>query len=190
MKKLFPLLILLFALSAKGQTVPPAEPALPGKAKTNLETFQEKYGSVIVQGYTPVGEVVSGGRTVKVQAKEFKSASSTAKVKGLLIEVETGERYASSGRAFVEYDEIESLVKGIVFISKIDKSVTALNSFEATYKTKGDFSVTVFNDTSGTIKAAVSVGSVSQKTMFTPLVELTTLVLLLQKAKSVLDELK
>lgn len=184
MKKLFPLIILIFAVSVFGQVKPDPQQ----KAKTELEEFQAKYGAVVVQGYSKIGGITTPDGQFNIIAKEFKSGS--AKIKGLVIEISTYDRYASSARSFVEYDEIDSLIKGITYISKIDKSVTALDSFEAAYKTKGDFSVTVFSGSDGTLQVSLSVGSYSSKSLFTKLTGLAELVTKLEQAKAILDGLK
>jgi hypothetical protein len=158
------------------------------KPKTELETFQEKYGAVIVQGYTKIPEMRGTlGGTFTIIAKQFTDAGSGLKVKGLVMEVDTGERYSSEARSFVEYGEINSLLKGIDYIAKLDKSVTKLSSFEAAYKTKDDFEVTVFNSSNGGLRAAISVGRIGRKTIIMELTALVDLTAKLQQAKTILD---
>jgi hypothetical protein len=189
MKKLLPLFILIFACAA---SISAQTPDLQEKkTKTNLEAFQEKYGAVLVKGYSSVGRMMGiGSATVEIQARELKNASSNTKIKGLLIIVDTNEKYASAARSFIDYDEIDSLIKGIGYISKIDKSITSLANFEAAYDTKGDFSVTVFNDSQGKLNVAITAGSVGSKSVYTSMENLAELVSILLKAKAVLDELK
>ncbi len=177
------LLILTLSFAAFGQT----QTAQPAKPKTELESFQEKYGVVVVKTFSDVSEMTGSGGVLKIQARALKNPSAGSKVRGLVVEIDSTEKYASSARSFIEYDEIDSLIKGIAYISKIDKSVTTLESFEAEYKTKGDFSITVFSNRQGGVRAALSVGSYSQKNVFIKLEDLAVLITNLEKAKNVLD---
>lgn len=179
----------LLAFDSLSQTTTQA----PAKPKTELEAFQESYGSVMVRGYTqldPIRAAGIGGGTLRVSVREGRSPSSNARVKGLIVEIDTGERYASSGRSFVEYGEIDSLIKGIEYIAKLDKSVTTLSNFEAEYKTKGDFAITVFSgSSSGKLSANASVGSIGSKSVFLLIEQLPDIVVKLKEAKAILDTL-
>lgn len=186
MKLLTIIFVLVFSLSVFSQTTETA----PAKPKTNLETFQEKYGSVLIKGYSIIGKMSGRGGIVTVQALTLNNPAIKTTVRGLIVEVDTSERYSTSARSFVEYDEIDSLIKGIAYISKIDKSATAFNSFEAKYKTKDDFSVTVFNDSQDKLSAVIAVGAYSRKSVFVELADVATLVTHLQNGKAALDTVK
>jgi hypothetical protein len=110
-------------------------------------------------------------------------------VLGIAIEVKGSSRQRESTSS-IDYDEIESLIKGIDYITKIDKSVTSLSNFEAMYKTKGEFSITTFSSQSGEIKVAVSSGRVVQTTAFLSMNDLAKLKSLIIEAKQKLDSLK
>ena len=67
----------------------------------------------------------------------------------------------------MDADEIDSLLKGIDYISKVTRDVTKLDGFEAEYHTKGDFRVTVFSGGSdGVMGAAVSSGRIGKTQVF------------------------
>lgn len=180
----------LFGVTAIAQTPATAAAAQDTKPKTELEAFQARHGSVIVKGYSEISPATAGtGGSIELKVMEFRNASNNTKVKGLVAEIDPAERYASTARAFIEYGEIDSLIKGIGYISKIDKSVTTLKSFEARYSTKDDFEVTVFNRTSGEISVAISVGRIGAKTVYVTVEQLAALVAQLQQAKTMLDAL-
>jgi hypothetical protein len=189
-------LILLFAFSfilgaveVFSQT-PAAASAVDAKPKTELEAFQAKYGSVIVKGYSELSPATTGsGGSLQLRVMEFRNPSNNTKVKCLVAEIDPSERYASTARSFIEYGELDSLIKGVLYISKIDKSVTTLQSFEAQYTTKDDFEVTVFNRSSGEIGVAVSVGRFGSKSLFLSAEQLASFVTQLQQAKTMLDAL-
>ncbi|HSK73338.1 MAG TPA: hypothetical protein VK892_16680 [Pyrinomonadaceae bacterium] len=179
---------LIFSAFAFGQDK--AQVNQTAKPKTELELFQEKYGTVIVKSYSKISQIRGIGGTFQIMAMEFRNPSNNTKVNGLVVEINTTDRYANSARSFIEYDEIDSLIKGINYVSKVDKSVTSLDSFEARYKTKGDFEVVVFNDEQGKLGVALSVGSIGQKTIYLEMDGLNNLVTQLQQAKNTLNTVK
>lgn len=184
------LLALVLSLSSYSftQTAAPVQ----SKPKTELEAFQEKYGTVILKAFAQTEAIRAGGvggGTIQISVREIRSASSNLKVKGLVVEIDTAERYASTGRSFVEYGEIDSLIKGIEYISKVDKSITTLPQFEAEYRTKGDFSLTVFNGSGDRMMVSASTGSIGAKSVFLTLSQLADVVSRLKEAKTILDGL-
>lgn len=151
--------------------------------RTKLEAFQVEPGTVIIKGYSEIGEVLALG-DVKVMALEFTDATTGRKQSGVRIEIKESVRLENTDRSFIDYDEIEALLKGIDYISKATSDVTKLKMFEATYKTKGSFSVTTFNNNSGEITATVNIRSVSVFLSLPKLAELRTLI---AQAKKNLD---
>lgn len=129
---------------------------------------------------------------VTVDAREFRDASNPKiQERGVAIEVKESSRLERENTSFIDYDEIESLIKGMDYIVKIDKTVTPMNNFEATYKTKGDFSITTFNNArSGEVSVAVSSGRIGKTTAFLSLEDLGKLKSLIVEAKQNLDTLK
>jgi hypothetical protein len=94
----------------------------------------------------------------EVNAMEFTDATTGRKQSGVLIEIKESGRLENTDRSFIDYDEVDALLKGLDYISKATSDVTKLRMFEATYKTKGYFSVTTFSRDSGKIEAAVKSG--------------------------------
>lgn len=176
-------------VTAFAQTPAAAAANADNKNKTELELFQEKYGSVIVKGFSDLTPIVGTSGSFQFTLMEFRNPSSASKVKGLVAEVDPAERYSSSVRSFIEYGEIDSLIKGITYISKIDKTVTTLQNFEARYATKGEFTITVFNSSAGETRVALTVGRIGAKSIFVEQAALATLVTQLQQAKASLDAL-
>ena len=86
--------------------------------------------------------------------------------------------------SYIDVDEIDSLVKGIEYISKVSKDVTTLDLFEVDYRTKGDLRITVFNSSRGEISASVSSGTIGRTNAFIKLAELDKLRNLILTAKS------
>jgi hypothetical protein len=161
------------------------------KPKTELETFAAQTGVVIVKGYSEIGSVSGYAGKASVDCREFTNAANGNKSYGIVITVKESKSYGiDSDNSFIDYDEISSLIDGIAYIRKIDKSVTNLSNFEATYSTKGDLQITVFNQDNGNLKACINSGVIGRTSAFITLDQLDQFRTLLIQAKAKLDELK
>lgn len=57
---------------------------------------------------------------------------------GIVVAVrESGEK-PRDNRSFVDYEEIESLIRAIESLARVNETVTKLTGFEARYRTSGD----------------------------------------------------
>jgi hypothetical protein len=160
------------------------------ESKTKLEAFQAKTGAVLIKGYSSSGTISALGN-VEVSAMEFTDAATSKKQSGIVIEIKESGRLEKTDRSFIDYDEIDSLLKGIDYISKVTTDVTNLGNFEATYRTKGNFKATTYSSSrSGKIEAAVSSGYIRTTTAFLSLEQLGTLRSIIVLAKQKLDSAK
>lgn len=157
--------------------------------KTKIEAFQAQTGAVVIKGYSDVGSIVAMG-SVEVTAMEFTDAASGKKQPGVVIEVKESGRLENKDRAFIDYDEVDALVKGLDYISRATRDVTKLSQFEATYQTKGRFSATTYSNSAGKIAAAIKSGSIRPATAFLSLEQLGELRALIVQAKQKLDAAK
>jgi hypothetical protein len=177
-------LLLLASYAISAQTPKPSPAPEEG---TKLEKFQARTGAVIIKGYTRVGFVTGTGGRASVLSMEFTDAQSSRKEKGIVIEVTESGRLERSNRSYIDYDEIDSLVQGIDYIGKIQGSVTTQANFEASYKTRGDFSVTTFNTSSGDLNVAVTSGRIGQASVYLELGDLPKFRDLIVQAKAKLE---
>jgi hypothetical protein len=160
------------------------------KAGTKLAAFQAKTGAVIIQGFSKIGTVPAlYGAHVAVQAKEYTNASDGTREYGVTIEVKEGGTLERESTSYIDYDELESLLSGIDYIVKIDKSVTQLANFQADYRTKGDFGISTFSS-AGQILAAVKSGTIGGASAFYKLTDLALIRNHIASARTVLDSLK
>jgi hypothetical protein len=181
---LFAVAVLAPVNFAQGQQQKESTPAPPA---TKLEAFSAKTGVVLIRGYSTVG-VVSGLGSVTIDAREFRDASNPKiRVTGLSIEVKESGSLQRENTSFVDYDEIDSLLQGIAYISKIDPSITPMQQFEAEFKTKGDFSVTTFNSSKGGISVSVSSGRFGKVNAFLKVADLEKLRTVIQAGKNAID---
>ncbi len=158
--------------------------------KTRIEAFDAQAGTVVIRGFSKVGELkgVYGG-VLTVQSMEFTDATTGKKEYGISIDVKETDRLERSNRSFIDYDEIPSFLKGIDYISKVDSSVTKLDSFQADFRTKGDFRVSTFSSQKETM-ASMSSGSIGQTAMFLRITDVARFRELVASAKSTLDSLR
>jgi hypothetical protein len=85
--------------------------------------------------------------------------------------------------SFVDAEEIDSLVKGIEYIAKINRNVTSFQTFEVEYRTKGDLRIIVFDNEKGEISASIESGRVGPARALIDLLELEAFRKLILEAK-------
>lgn len=98
-----------------------------------------------------------------VDSMEITDATTGKKVYGITVDVDVKEAGSleRTNRSFIDLDEIPAFLKGIDYVLKIDKSVTKLNSFQADFRTKGGFEISIFSsDRLGAREAALSSDSI------------------------------
>jgi len=179
----------LFCSVCNAQSQRPKE-ITPTPPATKLEEFSGRTGTVVVRGYSTVGEI-DGLGSVTIDAREFRDAGEPKlRQTGLSIAVKESGHLERESTSFVDYDEIESLLRGIDYISKIDRSVTSLKEFEAEYRTRGDFRITTFSSQGGSIRVAISSGRIGPASAYFKLSDLTLLRTFIVNAKAMIDATK
>lgn len=157
--------------------------------KTQLQVFEAQTGAVIVKGFSEIGTVVGMG-SVSIDAREFLNASNSKREFGIAIEVKEQGRLDREDTSLIDYDEIDSLLAGIDYVKAITHSVTKLKNFEASYRTRGDFAITVFSSNNGKIDVAVSSGRIGRTTAYIGLDKLASLRAVIVAAKQQLDAIR
>jgi hypothetical protein len=177
--------VFCFQLSAQDTKSESAEP------KTKVEAFQAKSGAVIIRGFTKVGTVACRSDTsVEIECKELTDATSGKKEFGISVTVKNSARFSKESTSHIDYDEIDSLLKGIEYIAKIDKTATRLALFQADYKTKGDLTVSTYSSSQGEVQAAVQSGRFGGTMAFLSLSDLEDFRKLIANSKRALDEIR
>jgi len=185
------LLVLLSTLSilAQAQDAAPTPLPTPPEPKTRLEAFQAKTGSVIIRGYTSVGSVHTQYGSLRVVANEFKDAATGARIFGITINVREAAPPERENISYIDYDEIDSLLKGIDYVGKMSRNVVLLTDFEADFRTRGDLEVTTFSRGEQVLGSVVS-GDIIQTKVFVSLDDLQRLRQLVVEAKTKLDAIQ
>lgn len=178
---------LAFPLLTNAQEQPDAAKLPP---TTKLEAFSARTGIVLIKGFSTLGTINGMGR-VSIDAREFRDASNPKSAQyGVAIEVKESGRLERENTSFIDEDEIDSLIRGLDYISKIGTNVTTFRNFEAQYKTKGDLSMTVFSGRGGETSFAVSSGRIGKTTAFLKLADAEQMRSLLSEAKKVIAAAK
>jgi hypothetical protein len=105
-------------------------------------------------------------------------------VYGVAFNVKESGRLERENTSFIDEDEIDSLLKGLDYIQKINRSVTTFGNFEAESRTKGDFEIAVFSSSGDQgIGLAVSSGRIGKTTTYLKVSDIERIRTLLDGAK-------
>jgi hypothetical protein len=160
----------------------------PGWCMTRLEAAQTNTGRVIIKAASPIGSVVGHGGTVAVVAMEITDTVSGQKEHGVAVTLFEGDQ--TGGSALVDYDELDSLLNGLDYLSRVDWTVTSLASLNAFFITKDGFRTAAFSSKrTGTIEYAVRALRSNQRPALLTRDQVAQLRSLIQQAKSKLDSL-
>ena len=163
----------------------------PIEPRTKLEAMEWRYERILIKGFTRVVNLQVRGATIRVDAVEMRDSGAPNIARGLVISMFGHTDPPQENRAYVDYEEIDSLLKAMETVGKVSESVTKLASFEARYRTVGDLEVLVFRQgrASGTA-ASITSGICDRVTGLLTLDELETLRAHIIEAKTRLDESK
>jgi hypothetical protein len=185
LRRLCLLVIILSASFSNAQGQPQKDVAAAPPA-TKLEAFSAKTGVVLIRGFSTIGRINGLGQ-ITVEAREFRDGGNpNMRVTGLAFDVKESGQLERDNISFVDYDELESLLKGIEYISKVDRKVTSMEEFEAEYKTKGDFAVMTLSTSEG-LRLAISSGKFGKVSAYFNFDDLPKLKQLIEEGKAKLD---
>lgn len=184
-------LISVLLLSAAAITCAAQEPQVsptPEEFQTKLETLMSETGALIVKGYTRVGSMNGSRGAAYVTAWEVTNARTGHREQGVTVEIgeATQNRPDFEERAYLDYDELDPLLKGIEHILKLDDRATKLSRYEAQYQTRGGLVLVTFNTPNGYLSALSTGGGRRPRFVLRP-TGLAEFKNLLESAKEVLD---
>jgi len=158
--------------------------------KTKLEAFEAQTGVTIVKGSVLIGSVNGQNGVVSIRCKESRDASTDRKESGLAIEVREGEAQADT--TVIDYDELDSFLNAIDYISRVDYRVTTLPFFDVVYTTKGGLRIAAYSSarSPGTIQAAVHSSHITNTRVLLSPQQLARFLSLIQESKAKLDSLR
>src|SRR5215831_323982 len=177
----------VFLLAALSSLQPQAEPVRP--ALTKLESMQMRSGSVIVRTFQVIG---FAGRpnegTVRVECDVITDSVTGEKEYGVILRLSPANERDSS-IAYLDYDEIQPLIRSLDEMSRTTAAITELPSFEAVYRTRGGIEIRISGDRGGMLHPSLTnvfilpTGLPGQQTVFFNPVGLSELGNLISTAK-------
>ncbi|HJQ35394.1 MAG TPA: hypothetical protein VJ866_24795 [Pyrinomonadaceae bacterium] len=189
-------LLLLCAAAVAAQEPQPSQRPLPPPSptpeefQTRLETLMTEVGSVIIKGFTNVGSMNGSRGVAYFTAWEVTDARTGRREQGVGVEISDtvtpNRRDLLEERAYIDYDELDPLIRGIDYMMKLDDKVTKLARYEAQYQTRGGLVLVSFNTPSGYVTAISTYGGRRPRFVLRPtgLAEFRNL---LESAKDALD---
>jgi hypothetical protein len=188
------LLLLLFCGSTLAQRPGPqfrrplaCEPLEP---RTKLEAIEWRYERVLVKGFSQIATLNARGADVRIDAMELKDTDSATRAIGLAIALRESGENPHENRSFIDYEEIDRLLKALDTIARVNESATKLASFEARYRTLGDLEIVVFRQSRIGNAVSLTSGTCDRVTGLLTLDELDRLKAYIVEAKTRLDEIK
>lgn len=162
----------------------------PLEPRTRLEAVESRYERVITKGFSQFATFTVRAVEVRLDAIEMKDTADGTRAIGLVIALkELGER-PRENRSFIDYEEVDRLIKAMEAVAKVNESITKLAGFEARYRTLGDLEINVFRQTRSGAAASLTSGICDPVTGIMTLDELDRLRGYLMEAKKRLDEIK
>ena len=166
----------------------------PFEPRTRLEMMDRILGEVILKGFTRITTVDVRG--VRIDAVEMRQLKGKFHYKGIVVSLREAQPAGDNrdriteSRAFIDYDEINTLLNAIDVMSGIDETSTKLVGFEARYRTSGDLEIAVFRQTRSGNAVTLSTGICDRVTATFSFDELAKVKAMIQEAKGRLDEIR
>ena len=161
---------------------------------TKLDQVDSRRSHLIVRGSTHIMTLQARGGSIRVDAIELKDETDQTTTSGVLLELNEPKpqtpNTADDARTYIDYDEIDGLIKSWDVVAKADETITRLADFEARFRTRGDLEIAVFRQTPGGVAAAVTSGLCDRVRVLLSLDELSRLRGMVRQARARLDEAK
>jgi hypothetical protein len=168
---------LAFATRAQNATNAPA---------TEIENFELQTGAVIVKGYGQIGSLATSAGVISVRCKESANTITGLKEYGIAVGLTSND---ARGFLVVDYDELDSLIRGVDFLGKITYDATTLPSFDATFTTKSGLRIVAHSERrQGGIQDFLQFADATRISLTSD--QLSQFENLISQAKTSLDEMK
>jgi len=162
----------------------------PLEPRTRLEAIESRYERVITKGFSHFASMTVRGIEIRLDAIEMKDTADSTRALGLVIALRELDENPRENRSFIDYQEIDRLLKGMESVARVNENVTKLAGFEARYRTLGDLEINVFRQTRSGTAASLSTGICDRVTALMTLDDLEKLRGHIIEAKARLDEIK
>ena len=103
---------------------------------TEIQNFEMQPDTVIVKGVDQIGSISTEYGTLVVRCKESDNVTAGQKQYAIAIAIESNQ---SKMLLLVDYDELDALIHGLDYLSKVTYDVTTMPAFDATFTTRSGF---------------------------------------------------
>jgi hypothetical protein len=183
MKRICLTLVFTFFLCAVGAARAQETNSYP---KSRLEIFEERTGAVLIRGTDEIGSVAGKVGGVTVKCRETRDAGTNQREFGVIVTVVQAEGLEDT--TYVDYDELDALIRNLDYVSKVDWSVTSLSHFEASYTTRSGLKVATYSSNrTRTIEAVVLSNRHVRSRSFMTVGQLSQFRVLLEQAKAKIE---
>jgi hypothetical protein len=156
---------------------------------TKLESLETNICSVIFRATTELGSIPANTGVLQVRCTEITDTSTGHKEQGMAMKIT--QKNQAEDKLLIDYDEIASLSTAINYLTKLDISMTPLNTFDASYSTKSGFRVAALGSRrTGAIQFSVRDARFGGAPLVFSRQQLAQLESLVDQAKSTLDSLR
>ena len=162
----------------------------PSNRERSLEAIEARYEQVLIKGFTQIATLNARGVDIRLDAVDLKDAPASTRATGIVISLRESGDNPRENRSFIDYEEIDRLIKALESIVRVNEGVTKLASFEARYRTLGDLEINVFRQSRSGLSASVTSGICDRVTGLLTLDELDRLRAHILEAKTRLDEIR
>lgn len=162
----------------------------PLEPRTRLEAIESRYERVITKGFSHFATITSRATEIRLDAIEMKDTNDSTRAIGLVFALRKLDDSPRENRSFVDYQEIDQLLKGMESVARVNETITKLAGFEARYRTLGDLEINVFRQTRTGTAATLTSGICDRVTALLTLDDLEKLRGHVIEAKARLDEIK
>jgi len=153
---------------------------------TRIESLESHTQTILIKGFAPVGSMTVEGDVISVRIKATSEVNTGHKLQAAVVEI-AGKQEID--RIVIDYDEIDSLLNGIDFMSKADYGLSPLPGFDATYTTRAGLRVAAYTSRrSETIQPYIQSNTSGRLDLTAN--QLAELRSLIQQAKTNLDSLE
>ncbi|MCX6168326.1 MAG: hypothetical protein NTX65_03235 [Ignavibacteriales bacterium] len=140
-------LLLIFLSGLLSLSFAQQQPISKEEPKTKLEKFISKEGNLIIKEVLE-SQTLKGNLSTQITFKSMKISQpgqETNTIKGIKIGIAELSRSRSETIAFLDIDEIESLIKAVDYIIESGIKLKAEKKYiEVIFKTRGDFELGIF----------------------------------------------
>lgn len=114
----------------------------PQVPQTKLEGFDTNTSTVILRATAQIGTVAASAGTISIRCREITDLGTGRHEFGLVVGLLVNN--VPEQEALIDYEELDSLLSALDYLSRVDWSVTSLPSFDAIYTTKGGFRLVAY----------------------------------------------